>query len=92
MADSTGPILAAGTITWMNRTFFERNASFEFRESVRIAVGTGIAAGFLYLVEKGVPDLGVGLAWMALLTVLLVPIAGSSNSPATNALSWLGFR
>jgi len=90
MARTTGPILAAGAITWANETYFQEGASFKFDQSARLAVATGMAAGFLYLVERITPDLGVALAWAALATVLLVPIGGSKDSPATNALKFIG--
>lgn len=90
MSTTTGPIIAAGAITWANHTFFEQGAEFDFEETLRTAVGTGLAAGFLYIIERGAPDIGKMLAWAALLTVILVPIRGSQNSVATNALKFLG--
>jgi hypothetical protein len=90
MSATTGPILAAGAITWSNHTFFDQDAEFDFAETVRTVVGTSLAAGFLFLIEKASTDLASALAWTALLTVLLVPIRGSRDSPATNALKFLG--
>lgn len=90
MGKSTGPVLAAGVITWANHTFFEEGSEFVFEETVRTAVGTGLAAGFLTIIEKGAPQIAVMLSYAALLTVLLVPIRGSDNSPAVNALQFLG--
>lgn len=90
LAKSTGPILAAGAITWANHTFFEKDAEFDFNETITTVVGTGLAAGFLTIIEKGASDVAVMLAWASLLTVILVPLRGSKNSPATNALEFLG--
>jgi hypothetical protein len=103
-ARSTGPVVAAGVITWANLTLFEPKAKFELDTTMRITVATGLAAGFLTLVDKASPDVAYGLSIAVLLTVLLVPVdydprtkrlrtsRTSKRSPATNALDFLGLK
>jgi hypothetical protein len=98
-------MVAAGAITWANLTLFERDsAGFQLDTSMRIAVATGLGAGFLSLVDRASPELAYGLSLAVLLTVLFVPVEydpntkrlrtsqTSARSPATNALDWLGLR
>lgn len=104
MSASTGPMVAAGAITWANLTLFEPEARFQLDTTMRIAVATGLGAGFLVLVDKAAPDLAYALSIAVLLTVLFVPVdydpatkrlrtSGTSRrSPATNALDFLGLR
>jgi hypothetical protein len=92
MASSTGPILAAGAITWANVTLFEGDdVSFDVPETVRIVVATGIASAGLSLLGKFSPDLAYGLSLAAILTVLVVPIGRTHQSPATRALEFVKF-
>lgn len=75
MARSTGPILVAGGLTWANSTLLAEGKAKEgdvFTETLRIGVATGLAATALYGIEKLSPELGVGLAYLALVTVLFV--------------------
>lgn len=103
-AASTGPMVAAGAITWANVTLFERDAGFQLDTTMRIVVATGLGAGFLTLVDKAAPDLAYALSLAVLLTVLFVPVdydprtkrlrtsSTSRRSPATNALDFLGLK
>lgn len=103
-ARSTGPLVAAGAITWANLTLFERGAGFDLETTMRITVATGIGAGFLSLVDRASPELAYGLSVAVLLTVLFVPVdydprtkklrtsRTSKRSPATNALDFLGLK
>lgn len=101
-ARSTGPMVAAGAITWANLTLFEPRGGFELDTTMRIAVATGLGAGFLSLVDRASPELAYGLSLVVLLTVLFVPVdydprtkrlkssSTSRRSPITNALDFLG--
>lgn len=103
-APSTGPIVAAGAITWANLTLFEPKGGFQLDTTMRIVVATGVSAGFLSLVDKASPDVAYALSLAVLLTVLLVPVdydpatkrlrtsSTSRRSPATNALDFLGLK
>lgn len=78
MSRSTGPILATGTITFVN-DWIGNGHSPDFV----ILIATGIAAGGLYLFEQISPELAVGIAWIAFITSFLVaPKRG--RSPVTN--------
>lgn len=70
MAKSTGPILAVGGITFVN-DWIGNGQSPDFK----ILLATGIAAGMLGLFEKANQPLAVGIAWIALVTSLLIPPA-----------------
>lgn len=84
MAKSTGPILLIGGITIVNRwlELLELNrvntgfASqfFITSEFWKPAVATGLTVGAFALLEKVNQPLTVGVAWVALVTTLLVPI------------------
>lgn len=83
MARSTGPILAAGGITLANRTIFHQQPV-----DWRVISATGLSAGMLALLEKGVPELAVGLSWIALLTVLLTRVDPRVPAPVEGFISW----
>jgi len=88
MATSTGPIVALGLITWTNGVILQPETVDEtFRFSTRVAVGTGIAAGGLALVERLSPELARGIAYVALVTTLFTRYQGR-NSPIDNLLAW----
>jgi hypothetical protein len=76
MAASTGPIVAAGVITAGNGVLFNHQpVTF----AIKAGVATGIAAGLLALAENASQALAVGIAWIALVTSLLVsPRTGKS--------------
>ena len=83
MAKSTGPILAAGGITLTNRVIFNQQPV-----DWQIIVATGILAGGMALVEKGSPELAVGLSWIALLTILLTRVDPTVPSPTESFVKW----
>jgi hypothetical protein len=86
MARTTGPILAAGAITAFTGLVVYERPIMNFP---RVAVATGIAAGGLFLMEKAWPDGATALAWMALLTVLLVRVEPGTPAPAEAVANWL---
>ncbi|HEX4661897.1 MAG TPA: hypothetical protein VH307_31260 [Streptosporangiaceae bacterium] len=69
MAASTGPVVAAGVITYANNVVGNGRS---WDSQLIILVGTGLAAGMLALAERGTPQLAVGIAWIALITSLLI--------------------
>lgn len=84
MAKSTGPILAVGGITLFNK-WLGNNEGID----VRVIVGTGIAAGMLALFERVNSELAVGIAYIALITSLLIKPA-HGNAAVTNLLRMTG--
>ena len=84
MAQSTGIILAAGAISFGNEWLLEHKAP-----DFKIPLATCIAALMLVGAEHINQELAVGVAWIALITVLLAPV-GSTNSPVTNLLNTTG--
>jgi hypothetical protein len=83
MARSTGPVLAAGTITVANRVILHQEPV-----DWRIVTATGLTAAALALMEKGLPELAVGLSWMALLTILIARVDPKVPSPAESFVEW----
>ena len=79
MARSTGPILVAGATTWANQTLLGKAPESVLDNTVRIGVATGLLAGALFGIEKISPELATGLAWLALVTVLLVRVPGKTG-------------
>jgi hypothetical protein len=86
MARSTGPILAVGAITLANQSLLAKNQQ---PIDWKIPLGTAVAAGGLALLERVSESLAVGLAWVALVTVLLVRIDPKAGAPAENILDIL---
>ena len=83
MARSTGPILAAGTITVANRVVLHGQPV-----DWRVVSATGVTAVAMALLEKGLPQLAVGLSWIALATILLTRVDPNVPSPAESFTDW----
>lgn len=83
MARSTGPILAIGGITIANNSLFNGEPL-----DWRVVVATGGAAMLFALVEKASPELAVGLAYVALVTILFARTNPRIPAPAESALKW----
>lgn len=86
MSRSTGPILATGVITITNQVIVHGQPM-----DWRIPVATGLAAGAFALMEKGWEAGAVGLAWLALVTVLFVRTRPTVPSPVESLVDfWEG--
>ncbi len=72
MSGTTGPILAAGAITWSNQVLLSDETPDVFVTTTRLGVATGILAALFYGLERFVGDFAIGLAWTALVTTLVV--------------------
>jgi hypothetical protein len=68
MAKSTGPILIAGGITLLDKV---TKGTATVPEFLKVAVATSIAALVLDGFEHVSPPLAVGIAWIAVVTVIL---------------------
>lgn len=91
MARSTGVVLAIGGITAANEVLFAPVAgSGHVAFNWRILPATAGLALALAGLERLAPDFAVGLAWLGLVTVLVVPI-GNAPTPLQNANKILGF-
>lgn len=77
MSRSTGPVLAVGAIT-MARDVIVDGLDVDWR----VPVATGAAAVGFALLERAWEGLAVGLAWLALVTVLLTRLDPGKPSPA----------
>jgi hypothetical protein len=91
VARSTGVVLAIGGITAANEVLFapvagSGHVSFNWRI---IPATAGLALALAGL-ERLAPDFAVGLAWLGLVTVLVVPV-GNAPTPLANANKILGF-
>lgn len=85
MARSTGPMLAVGGITMFNEMVVHGEPI-----DWRIPVATGIAAGMLALVEQLSEGAAVGIAYTALITILLARVKPDIPSPVESLLDWTG--
>jgi hypothetical protein len=79
---STGPLLAVGAVTVANQSIIG-NDPIDWK----VPIATGVAIGAFALLEKALPELAVGLSWLALVSVLFVRINGKP-SPTENLLKW----
>lgn len=80
---STGPILTIGAITLFNQSIVHEEPI-----NWRVPIATGFAAGMFALIEQANADLATGLAWVALITVLLVRVKPNVPSPVESAFQW----
>lgn len=81
MAKSTGPILAVGAVTLVNQSVLN-SQPIDFR----VPAATAFAAIGLALLEKPLPKLAVGVAWISLLTVLLARVDPKTPAPTETLL------
>jgi hypothetical protein len=94
MAASTGLILATAGIAAANEAIFAPVATGQplwVNFNWRIIPATAIAALTLAGLEQLSPPLGKGLAGLALLTVLMLPV-GNAPSPVQNVSKLLGLK
>jgi hypothetical protein len=83
MAQSTGIILAVGSISFGNQLFINHDLDF------KIPVATAVAAVILAGVEHVSAPLATGIAWIALITISLTRVNGKA-SPAENLINFTG--
>lgn len=83
MADSTGPMLAVGGVTFVNSTVLNGGPP-----DFRALIGAGFAAGALALVERASRDVAVGVAWIALVTVVFVRVTPGVPAPVETLLRY----
>lgn len=83
MSATTGPILALGAVTVVNKTVFN-----DQEMDWRIPIATGLLAVGGSLAERAAPEGAQILAWTALLTTLITRIEPGTPSPVESALSW----
>lgn len=81
MARSTLPIIAVGGVTMFNQTILHGQEI-----DWRVPVATAFAAGALAFIEKPAPTLAVGVAWIALVTVLLARVDPKTPAPVETLL------
>jgi len=90
MARSTGPVIAAGAITAANELIFAPMAGQKITFNWRILPATAGLALALAGLEHLAPKFAMGLAWLALATVFIVPF-GHAPTPLENASKALGY-
>jgi hypothetical protein len=84
MAKTTGPVLAIGGITMANQTLLN-NKPVDWR----VAIATGISAGLFALLERAWEQGAVALAWLGLVTILLVRIDPKTPAPLESLNKYL---
>lgn len=83
MSRTTGPILAIGAITVVNRNVVN-GQPFDWR----VPIATGIAAGAFALAERAWERGAVALSYLALITVLFARVNPKEPAPAESFLKW----
>lgn len=83
MSKTTGPVLATGLLSIVNRTVFNGQPM-----DWRIPPATGLAAMGFSLLERVWDEGAVLLAWTAFLTVLLTRTDPKVPSPVESATAW----
>jgi hypothetical protein len=89
VAASTGPVLAAGAITFVNEGLLQPLAGGKAVWNWRVLPATAGLALALAGLEKLAPKFAVGLAWLTLATVFIVPV-GNAPTPLATASKALG--
>lgn len=90
MAASTGPVLVAGGLTAANELIFAPLNGQKVTFNWRIIPATAGLALALAGLERAAPKFAVGLAWLSVLTILIVPF-GNAPTPLENATKALGY-
>lgn len=90
MAASTGPVLAAGAITFVNEGLLSPLAGGKATWNWKVIPATAGLALALAGLEKLAPGFATGLAWLVLVTVLIVPV-GNAPTPLATATQALGY-
>jgi hypothetical protein len=90
MARSAGIVLVTGTITFANEAMFAPLAGAKPQINWRIIPATAGLALALTGLEKIAPGFAVGLAWLGLAAVLIVPF-GNAPTPLDNLVKIMGF-
>lgn len=88
MAQSTGPILAAGGIVFANKVIVQGDPPWT-QATAQVGVATLVAAAGLSLLGKAMPATASAIAWLTLATVLLVRVEPKTPSPLESFASWL---
>lgn len=83
MSATTGPVLATGAVTILNRSVFHDQPM-----DWRIPVATGLAALGFGLFERVSPQIASILAWTAFATIMLTRTDPKVPSPVESALTW----
>jgi hypothetical protein len=78
-------MLAVGGITLFNESVVHGRPV-----DWRIPVATGIAAGMLAMVERISEGAAVGIAYVALVTILLARVKPNVPSPIESLVDWTG--
>lgn len=95
MASAAGIIIAAGAITLVNEAvsvpYTPGNTNVLKGINWRVIPATAIAAFMFSGLEAVNPQIGRGLAAVALVTTLIVPM-GKAPAPATNIADALGYK
>lgn len=92
MSRSAGIVVAVGGITFANEALFAPLAGAgKVAVNWRILPATAGLAVALSLLERVAPGFATGLAWLSLLTVLVVPF-GNAPTPLDNAVKILGYQ
>lgn len=89
MAASTGPVLAAGAITFVNEGLLSPLAGGKAQWNWRVLPATAGLALALAGLEKLAPGFAVGLAWLTLVAALALPV-GNAPTPLATASKALG--
>lgn len=84
MARSTGIVLAVGAITLTNEAIFAPMLGEKVQVNWRIVPATLGLALALGALERIAPKFAIGLAWLALVTAVALPM-GNAPTPLQNA-------
>lgn len=90
MSEAAGIAVTIGAITLANEAIFAPAAGVKSTINWRLIPATAGLALALAGLERIAPGFAVGLAWLALATVLIVPL-GNAPTPLENLTKALGY-
>jgi hypothetical protein len=85
MAATTGPILGAAGIVLFNQVVVHEKST---RSQTPVVVGGFIAAGGLALTERAWPRASVAIAWLVLISTLIVRVDPFTPAPIESFFDW----
>lgn len=85
MARSTGPVIAMGVIVVANDVIVHKKP---LAGEAKVLVATGITAVALGMLEQASESIAVGLAWVALITVMMTRIDPKTPAPLESIANW----
>lgn len=89
MAQTTGIVLATGSVTLANLFLFDSQPMRDpWNEAAKVLVATGVVAGTLSILERPAPDLAIMLGWGIFFGMMVTRLNPEVPSPTERFITW----